>query len=132
MLGWNSSPFLIPSDGDAESGDWLICILRPGSRLEDVDVVEVCGEDDVGVIGEESGIWFIPTPDGASTSSFGVLKAPVLFFCSFSNSSWSSFGRRGGAGPEPNGFCACRTVAVVNVRRGRRRRVRSGVGIVVW
>ena len=64
----------------------------------------------------------------------GVLKAPVLCFCSFSNSSCSSLGRRGGAGPEPNGDCALRG-DVVKVRRdscrGRRARLRIVVDMVM-
>lgn len=71
--------------------------------------------------------------DSASISR-GVLKAPVLCFCSFSNSSCSSLGRRGGAGPEPNGDCALRG-DVVKVRRdscrGRRARLRIVVDMVM-
>jgi hypothetical protein len=65
--------------------------------------------------------------------SLGVLKAPVLCFWSFSKSSCSSLGRRGGAGPEPKGACAYR-VEVLNVRReswrGRRVMVRIEAAIV--
>lgn len=57
----------------------------------------------------------------------GVLKAPVLCRCSFSNISCSAFGRRGGAGPEPNGDCRARG-EVLRARResclGRRARER--------
>ena len=65
--------------------------------------------------------------------SLGVLKAPVLCFCSFSKSSCSSLGRRGGAGPEPKGACACRA-EMLNVRReswrGRRATVRVEAAMV--
>ena len=61
--------------------------------------------------------------------SFGVLKAPVLCFCSFSKISWSSLGRRGGAGPEPKGACACR-VEMLKVRRESWRGRRATVRIV--
>lgn len=50
----------------------------------------------------ESGLWFIRirTSDGDGVGvSRGVLNAPVLCFWSFSKSSCSSRGRRGGAGP---------------------------------
>ena len=50
---------------------------------------------------EESGDWLICMREGAGSSGFGWEKAPVDCFCSFSKSSWSSFGRRGGEGP-PN------------------------------
>jgi hypothetical protein len=65
--------------------------------------------------------------------SLGVLKAPVLCFCSFSKSSCSSLGRRGGAGPEPKGACAYR-VEMLKVRReswrGRRDMVRIDADMV--
>ena len=43
-----------------------------------------------------------------TTVGFGVLNAPVEERCSCSYSSWSSLGRRGGAGPEANGEAARR------------------------
>jgi hypothetical protein len=43
----------------------------------------------------------------------------VLCFCSFSNTSWSSLGRRGGAGPDLKDVV--RAVDVLNARRERRR-----------
>jgi len=57
--------------------------------------------------------------DCAGESVLGVLKAPVLCFCSFSKISCSSFGRRGGAG------LVLKEVArerhVLKARRERRR-----------
>jgi hypothetical protein len=65
--------------------------------------------------------------------SLGVLKAPVLWRCSFSKISWSSLGRRGGAGPDPKGACAW-WVEVLKVRReswrGRRAMVRIVAAMV--
>ena len=103
----------------------------------------ICGRDDEE---EESGDWLIcmrifaldngAAAAAAASSSFplGVLKAPVLCFCSFSNISCSSLGRRGGEGPEPNGDCAVRA-EMPNERLdsclGRRIKVRIAVGIVV-
>jgi hypothetical protein len=58
-------------ESEAESGDWL---MRTWISGFDVNV-------------------------GGLASERGVLNAPVLAFCSFSNSSWSPLGRRGGAGP---------------------------------
>lgn len=75
--------------------------------------------------------------DGAAASSslpLGVLKAPVLCFCSFSKISCSSLGRRGGEGPEPNGDCAVRADMAkerLDSCRGRRTRARIAVGIVI-
>lgn len=43
----------------------------------------------------------------------GVLKAPVLCFCSASKSSCSSLGRRGGEGPLPKGGAELRCEAEV-------------------
>jgi len=53
----------------------------------------------------------------------GWLNAPVDSCWSFSNSSCSSFGRRGGAGLGDH--AACLIVVVVKVRLGRRRFKRS-------
>lgn len=74
--------------------------------------------------------------DGAASSSLpiGVLKAPVLCFCSFSKISCSSLGRRGGEGPEPNGDCAVRADMPKERRdscRGRRIKARIAVDIMV-
>jgi hypothetical protein len=52
--------------------------------------------------GEESGDWLICMRmlGLVEGDGWGVEKAPVLCFCSFSKSSCSSLGRRGGAGPD--------------------------------
>lgn len=67
-----------------DAGDWLILARRSESD-GDTDVVEDV-EDGVGG-------WL----------DCGVLNAPVLCRCSFSKSSCSSLGRRGGEGPLPKG-----------------------------
>lgn len=54
------------------------------------------------------------------TIGFGVLNAPVDFFCNLSNSSCSFGGRRGGAGPVAN---AVRQEVKVKKRREGRRNV---------
>lgn len=69
------------------------------------------------------GDWFICARTfGVSVgfSGIGVLKAPVLAFWSFSNSSCSSFGRRGGAGPGDQLVCAGEVVLRGLLRMRRR------------
>ena len=53
--------------------------------------------------------------------ALGVLKAPVLAFCSCSNISCSSFGRRGGEGAVLKGEAAPWRGVVLRARRERAR-----------
>jgi hypothetical protein len=55
----------------------------------------------------------------------GVLKAPVLCCCSFSKSSCSSFGRRGGAGPLPNEVVWRVEMLKLRIESARRERRRG-------
>ena len=61
-----------------------------------------------------------------TTVGFGVLNAPVDDRCSSSYSSWSFLGRRGGAGPDPNGGVARRWV--LDEKRRRESCVRKAIG----
>jgi hypothetical protein len=68
---------------------------------------------------------------GAGDSDLGVLKAPVLCFCSFSKISCSSFGRRGGAGLVLNEVARGRHVLKARRERRRGKRLRFCAAIVM-
>ena len=78
----------------------------------------------------ESGDWLICMRifGLAVGASRGVEKAPVDCFCSFSKSSCSSLGRRGGAGPDLKD--EVRRVDVLNARRERRRGSRDDIAFM--
>lgn len=114
MFGWNSSPSLIllPFSNlisGSESGDWLICGLESCDVESEWGDWLICGR--VGCEADAVGV-----EGGASR---GWLNAPVLCFCNFSNTSCSSLGRRGGAGPDLKDVV--RGVDVLKARRERRR-----------
>jgi hypothetical protein len=85
----------------------------------------------VGRDGVLSGDWLIVGREGwdAGEGSLGVEKAPVDCFCRRSKTSWSDFGRRGGAGPALK--VVGRETEVVKARRERRRGRRVKDDIVV-
>lgn len=98
-LGWEEGEVVGVGVG-VESGDWLICMRILGFADEAVAVVSM---------------------------SRGCEKAPVDAFCSFSKSSCSFLGRRGGAGPRLK-----EEVWRVDVVKARRERRRGRRDVIVY